>query len=150
MAQIFKSRPWTRNSLGMRHILAASCLAMAASALPAVAQEGDGGHYFGANTGASGCPSLTWSVKRVGPAASGALAGVAWYEDMSGISVGRGNITQDGKFTFTLTSVQGNGPTGTASGVSVGGNLQADLDGPGCSKLQVRMRPMSRTPPGSG
>ena len=147
MAQTMKTRPW------MRHILAAGCLAMAATALPAVAQEGEGDsgqHFVGSNTGNPGCPSLTWSVKRVGPASSGALAGVAWYDDMSGISVGRGGITPDGKFNFTLTSVQGNGPTGTASGVSLGGNLQADLDGPGCSKLQVRMRPMTRTPPGSG
>lgn len=145
MAKEYGSRRWVRNAL------AVGCLSIAAIAVPGVAQEGDSGqHFVGSNTGTPGCPSLTWSVKRVGPATSGALAGVAWYEDMSGISVGRGTIAQDGKFNFTLTSVQGNGPTGTATGVSVGGNLQADLDGPGCSKLQVRMRPMTRTPPGSG
>lgn len=145
MTRQSKFGPW------VRQILAAGCLIVGGIAAPAMAQEGDGGNmYHGENAGIAGCPTMVWSVKRVGNPAAGALAGVAWYQDMSGISVGRGQIAADGKFSFTLTSVQGNGPTGTAMGTSVGSELNADLDGPGCAKTHVRARVMTRTPPGSG
>jgi len=62
---------------------------------------------------------------------------------MSGISVAKGTLDRDGKFTLVLTSVSGAGPTGTVNGTrsADGKSLTASLDGPGCSKLRLLRLP---------
>jgi len=89
------------------------------------------------------CPSMTWHIQPFGAPGAGEWAGVVWFSDMSGISVARGNIGQDGKFTLVLTSVSGSGPTGTVTGArsADGKTLTANLDGPGCSKLRLLRLP---------
>ena len=142
----------SRSRLSLRLLAAAGGLSAAMAMAPAMAQEGNQTQdmYVGVNPGSPGCPHIVWSVKRVGNPTAGALAGVVWYEDMSGVSVGRGQIAQDGMFTFTLASVQGAGPVGTVTGTSAAGNLDANLSGTGCSQMRVRMRAMSSVTPGSG
>ncbi len=98
------------------------------------------------------CPMVTWVIHPVGNPASGGLSGVVWYTDMSGISLARGMMDKSGKFSLALSAVSGSGPTGTVTGTRASsGALTADLDGPGCSKLHVRMMPTSHeVPQGSG
>jgi hypothetical protein len=46
---------------------------------------------------------------------------------------------QSGRFHLTLTSLDGNGPTGEETGTKDPntGVVTAELDGPGCSKLKL-------------
>lgn len=77
------------------------------------------------------CPNIAW---RIGGDPSGALHGIMWYADMSGVSQVDGTMT--GKsIKFTLKSVMGNGPVGTVTGVEQQG---ATLVGEGCANASFK------------
>ena len=120
------------------------------------AQAGDGPlpayMYEGMARANANCPMVTWVIHPVGNPESGGLSGVVWYTDMSGVSLARGMMDKTGKFNLALSAVSGSGPTGTVTGIRAqNGALTADLDGPGCSKLHVRMTRMAlEAPQGSG
>lgn len=141
----------------MRKIGVAGIAAMALGsmfAVPPNARAAEGGHmamYEGIGRSSSSCPAISWVIHPVGAAENGGLSGVLWYLDMSGVSLARGTMQKDGKFTLSLTPVSGSGPTGTVVGTRApGGALMADLNGPGCSMLHVRMQQMDMPLPGSG
>lgn len=93
----------------------------------ASAQRGYAPHFAGM-TGSSvaNCPNIAW---RIGGDSAGALHGIMWYSDMSGLSEATGSI--NGKnVRLTLKSVMGNGPVGTVTGVVGQG---ATLTGTGCA-----------------
>ncbi len=103
--------------------------------------------WVGVGVATPSCPQLTWQVRRTGPT----IVGMMWYTDLSGASSMRGTMAQDGKFSVTLASVMGAGPTGNITGTrSADGALVADLDGPGCAKLHIRSVPAPITPDGGG
>lgn len=109
--------------------------------------------YLAIGPSAPQCPSMTWHLQPFGEPGAGEWAGVVWFSDMSGISVAKGKMSQDGKFTLVLTSVSGSGPTGTVNGTrsADGRNLTASLDGPGCSKLRLlRLSAVDLTQSGMG
>ncbi len=117
-------------------------------ATPPAAQAGESnGTYYEAVGRAAMpgmvCPPLTWAIHPVGAPENGGLSGVLWYADMSGVSLARGMMTKDGRITLDVTSVSGAGPTGTVTGTRrADGTLMADLNGPGCAKLHIAMKPM--------
>lgn len=146
----------------MRIIGAAGVAAMVLGSMLTVlpnarAAEGNGVIYEAmgrAHSTGPACPAITWAIHPVGTAGNGGLSGVLWYLDMSGVSLARGAIGPDGKFALTLTSVSGSGPTGNITGArGADGALMADLNGPGCSKLHISLKPMEMpmySMPGSG
>ena len=149
-----------RSSIYRGIMLLATTLVSAAVAVPAFAQEGDGGRgglegYAAvgrapAPAGGPQCPQIAWHIIRLGGPSSGNLAGVVMFNDLSGVSTARGTISPEGQFSMVLTSVQGVGPTGAATGTrGTDGSIMGDLNGPGCSKLKLRIRPMFY-PAGSG
>jgi hypothetical protein len=83
---------------------------------------------FSGMTGSSvaNCPNIAW---RIGGDPSGALHGIMWYADMSGMSEVNG-IMNGKNLRFTLKSVMGNGPVGTVTG-AVGQGVT--LTGEGCA-----------------
>lgn len=65
-----------------------------------------------------------------------------WYDDMSGLSKATGTA-EDGKFHLTMTSIEGQGPTGTADGErSSNGSGEARMVGAGCANMTVKMQPI--------
>lgn len=106
------------------------------SAAPAPA--GFSGH---AESSVPGCPYLAWRLAR---AADGDITGIAYYSDLSGVSMVKGMAQPNGQFTMTLTSSMGNGPTGTVNGRrSANGTVSADLKGQGCANMHLTMRPLT-------
>jgi len=89
------------------------------------------------------CPGMVWHIQRA-PGTPNGLAGVVWFDDMSGISTAKGALGADGKLALTLTSVSGAGPVGNVTGTRSpdGAALHASLDGPGCSKLNLLRMPV--------
>lgn len=66
--------------------------------------------------------------------------GYVWFEDASGMSKATGTMDlASGQFHLTLTSLDGNGPTGEVTGRKdpATGTVTAELDGPACSKLKL-------------
>jgi hypothetical protein len=109
-------------------LIAAGVLASAASYTTATAQKMAYTPRYAGTTGSSvaGCPNIAW---RIGQSPSGALHGMVWYTDMSGMSQADGSMV--GKnFNMTLRSVMGNGPVGTVTGAQGQG---ARLTGTGCA-----------------
>ena len=136
----------------LKFMKAAKVVSILLLPLPAMAADaGTDSGYHGVGRSGPECPVISWTVARVGNPQAGAVAGVAWFIDMSGVSTVRGTIGADGVFRLSLTAVQGTGPTGTVTGHrGDDGHLVATLDGPGCSKMRFRMPPTTMAPVGSG
>jgi hypothetical protein len=77
------------------------------------------------------CPAIAW---RIGQSPDGALHGMMWYYDMSGMSAVSGK-ENGGHFHLTLKSVMGNGPVGTVEGQIGKG---ATLTGDGCANATFK------------
>ena len=61
---------------------------------------------------------------------NGSVTGIAYYNDLSGISMITGTIDQNGNFHLKLTAQVGDGPTGDVVGQKrTGGVHPSDLDG---------------------
>lgn len=114
-------------------LIAAGIMATAVSYTTANAQMAYSPRYAGmVGSSVAGCPNIAW---RIGQSPStGALHGVLWYTDMSGMSQADG--TMNGKnFNLSLKSVMGNGPVGTVTGVAGQG---ATLTGSGCANAHFK------------
>jgi len=111
-------------------LIAAGVLATAACYTAATAQSNlTYTPRYAGMTGSSvaGCPNIAW---RIGQSPStGALHGMIWYTDMSGMSQVDGTMSGN-QFSATLRSVMGNGPVGTVTGVR---GQHARLVGTGCA-----------------
>jgi hypothetical protein len=59
---------------------------------------------------------------------------------MSGFSVIKGTVTADGTISATLTSLSGNGPTGTITGKRGKDTTDVALAGPGCANGRIHLR----------
>lgn len=79
----------------------------------------------------AGCPNIVW---RIGRGADGALNGIMWFDDMSGLSRATGSES-GGAFNLTLKSVMGSGPVGTVTGHAGKG---ATLTGQGCANATFK------------
>jgi hypothetical protein len=88
------------------------------------------------------CPGISYMFRGM----SATPVGYVWFNDASGMSKATGTRDmQTGAFHLTLTSIDGNGPTGEVSGIRdpKTNALTADLKGPGCSNLKlVPMKPI--------
>lgn len=89
----------------------------------------------------AGCPFIQWRLARH---PDGQVTGIAYYSDMSGVSMVTGTVTQAGQFNLTLTSAMGQGPTGTVSGTkSRNGALNATMTGEGCANMKLHISPVA-------
>jgi hypothetical protein len=113
-------------------LVAAGVMATAAGYTTATAQGTYTPRFSGmVQSSVAGCPAIAW---RIGQSPTGALHGVMWFNDMSGMSQVDGSA--NGKqFSLSLRSIMGNGPVGTVTGtVGVG----ARLTGTGCANATFR------------
>ena len=107
----------------------------------AYAQADSGYRNFAHSTsGGPKCPPIEWHVLPIIGSGAGVTNGVAYYSDMSGVSVIKGTLSADGTITGTVTSVYGNGPAGTISGKRDKTMTHVDFEGPGCSHLKFDLR----------
>jgi hypothetical protein len=110
-----------------------------------MAQEGPPGYMGGVSTGmTSGCPATEWHIKPVPPTGAVTVTGVAYFSDMSGISLIKGTRSAEGAISGTVTSVWGKGPSGKFSGQRTGNTVHVELKGPGCSAHVVDVHPISQ------
>jgi len=118
--------------------MAAGVLALGVGfAVPAVAAPPMPGYVGSAKSSVAGCPFIAWRLAR---GEGGAIHGISYYSDLSGLSQVSGHVDNNGHFTLTLKSVMGNGPTGTVTGSrSAKGQLEAELKGTGCANMHVEM-----------
>jgi hypothetical protein len=117
----------------------ASILIGLGAAPVAHAQEGDVGWGGGRSAPASPtCPWIEWHVQPVG-AAPATVNGVAFFSDMSGISMVKGAVAADGTITGTMTSVSGSGPAGTIAGKRTKQATHVELHGNGCSNVALNI-----------
>jgi hypothetical protein len=93
--------------------------------------------YQGIASNTPQCPAIRYLFRDV---STSKPVGYVWFSDASGISKATGTMDLDsGHFHLTLTSLDGNGPTGEVTGTKNPntGVVTAELDGPGCSKLKL-------------
>lgn len=120
--------------------IAAGILAIGMQGRPAAAAQPQGfsGH---AQSSVAGCPYLAW---RLALAANGDITGIAYYSDLSGVSMVKGKGDGHGHFDLTLTSSMGNGPVGTVTGTrSSRGGIVANMTGQGCANMHLTMAPVT-------
>jgi hypothetical protein len=104
----------------------------------AATPQGFTGH---AQSSVAGCPYLAW---RLALASDGNITGIAYYSDLSGVSMVKGKGDGAGHFNLVLTPSMGNGPTGTVNGTrSADGTVVADLAGEGCANMHLAMQPLT-------
>lgn len=114
-------------------VIAAGLIATAVSYTTANAQMAYNPRYAGmVGSSVAGCPNIAWRIGQ--NPSTGALHGVLWYTDMSGMSQADGSMS--GKnFNLSLKSIMGNGPVGTVTGVAGQG---ATLTGAGCANAHFK------------
>jgi hypothetical protein len=88
------------------------------------------------------CPGISYHFRGM----SATPTGYVWFNDGSGMSKATGTADlKTGAFHLTVTSIDGNGPTGEVNGIKdpKTGAVTAELKGPGCSNLKlVPMKPI--------
>lgn len=100
----------------------------------------DAAYWFGRSKASlATCPQLEWNVIPVPRGKPGEIKGVAFYHDMSGISVIKGTMSADGKVTATLTSVAGTGPSGTVTGDRGPDITHIEVHGTGCANMAFNL-----------
>lgn len=122
-------------------LAAASLLGAGLIAAPAGAQPAPQGFTGEAASSVAGCPYIVWRLARD---AGGAIHGIAYYSDLSGLSEVSGSVNTAGQFHLVLTKTStGNGPVGTVDGTKgANGALQAKMTGEGCANMTLRIRPV--------
>lgn len=98
----------------------------------------------------AGCPYIEWRIARH---QDGAVTGIFYYSDMTGISSVTGTMDDAGHFQLTLKSRTGEGPVATVLGTrSANGDVDAKMVGDGCANAQLLFQPMANwrlyNPPG--
>jgi hypothetical protein len=94
-------------------------------------------YYQGIASNTPQCPAIRYLIRNP---SSAEPVGYVWFADASGMSKATGTMDlQSGQFHLSLTSLDGNGPTGEVTGMKDlnTGVVTAELDGPGCSKLRL-------------
>jgi hypothetical protein len=92
--------------------------------------------YEGSSTNSPQCPAIRYLFRGI---AENPI-GYVWFSDASGMSKATGTMDlASGVFHLTLTSLDGQGPLGEATGRKdpATGVVTAELNGPGCSKLKL-------------
>ena len=120
--------------------LAGGLLAIVLQGPPAIAAMPAGftGH---AESSVPGCPYLAWRLVR---ANNGNVTGIAYYSDLSGVSMVKGTMSDAGQFHLVLTPSMGNGPSGTIEGTrKSNGAVEANLSGQGCANMHLVMQPLT-------
>ena len=80
------------------------------------------------------CPAVQWHIQPV-KTLPGSVNGVAFFSDMSGISIVTGTILADGTISSVATSVNGKGPAGTITGKRSPNVTHFEMHGEGCSNV---------------
>ena len=133
--------------LALRAAFLGTALLATAGLVAASAQEQDFGRHgrvgrtataVKTHAGAA-CPTIEWHLAPTKSGGVVSLNGVAFYSDMSGISVINGSIGADGKIAAVLTSVNGNGPVGTVAGLRTSKEAKGELTGTGCANAKFDM-----------
>lgn len=112
---------------------------VAASAVGGIAFGQVGGsseEYYKGTASGPGCPTIGYVFRGL----SAKPYGYVWFQNASGVSKATGTMDMaTGKFQLTLTSLDGNGPTGTVTGTKNlnTGQVTAVLNGPGCSNVKI-------------
>ena len=127
-----------RKSTILCSVLALTATGLAAAPI-ALAQDA-GNTFMGARSSVGGCPAVEWHI--LPPAEKGAAVvnGVAYYVDMSGVSIIKANIAADGSLAGALISVSGKGPAGTISGKRDGKLAHIEVAGDTCSTVKLNMQ----------
>ena len=104
----------------------------------AYGQSAGGGsaEYYKGLASGPGCPTIGYVFRGL----SATPYGYVWFQNASGVSKATGTMDlKTGKFQLTLTSLDGDGPTGTVTGTKnlKTGQVNAVLNGPGCSNLKI-------------
>lgn len=95
------------------------------------------GYTGNAPSSVAGCPYIAWRLVRH---PDGAVTGIAYYGDLSGVSEVTGNVDQSGHFQLQTKSSMGNGPVGTVTGMrEKNGAIEATMTGQGCANMHLRM-----------
>jgi hypothetical protein len=107
---------------------------------PALAQGKVAGFAGEAASSVPGRPFIVW---RLAKTATGEVHGIAYYSDLSGLSLVSGKVEPNGKFELTLTKTDmGIGPVGTVTGSRApNGSLEAVMTGEGCANMTLKMAP---------
>jgi hypothetical protein len=121
-------------------LIAVGALSLAAAVAGPAGAQGAVVKYAGqAKSSVAGCPNIIW---RLAQDPNGAVHGMVWYSDLSGMSQATGTA-QGGVVRITLKSAMGNGPVGTAEGKkSTTGTSYATLTGEGCANMHMVMKPI--------
>lgn len=98
----------------------------------------------------AGCPTIEWHILPIPEGVTSNINGVAFYTDMSGVSSIRGTKGADGKIVATLSSVSGNGPSGTVSGSRDNNVSHIVLTGAGCANTSFDLQRFAPAPSGGG
>ena len=98
--------------------------------------------YYGGRSVASQptCPTIEWHILPMPFGVATNINGIAYYSDMSGISVVRGTAAADGTIAATVASVSGAGPAGAITGMRTRGETKVSLSGPGCANVTIDLR----------
>lgn len=107
----------------------------------AYAQDSASNDYYAGRSVASqpACPTVEWHLLPMPVGVATNIKGVAYYSDMSGISIVRGTVAASGMVGATLVSVSGNGPAGTVTGSHTAGATNVVLTGTGCAHATLKL-----------
>ena len=143
--------------MSTRLVAAAGIAALSLAAVSSVYAQtdatsaADAAYWFGRSKASLvTCPQLEWNVIPVPRGEAGEIKGVAFYHDMSGISVIKGTMSSDGKVTATLTSVAGTGPAGTVTGNRGPDITRIEVHGTGCANVAFNLPRWGRSGGGGG
>lgn len=111
-------------------------------AQPTYAQDLPNNDYYGGRAVASQptCPTVEWHLLPMPVGVAANVNGIAYYSDMSGISIIRGTIAANGVVGATLVSVSGNGPAGAVTGTHTAGATKVVLTGNGCANASLNLQ----------
>lgn len=129
-----------RNTISSMTIAALAATSLGLATAPKVFAQADSGSgaMMGHSTAmTASCPSIEWHIARLPPAGATPINGVAYFSDMSGVSIIKGMRAADGAITGTVTSVSGNGPAGVISGRHEKDRTDVALKGAGCSMTRM-------------
>lgn len=115
--------------------LALSAFAVAALGIsPGSAQTSVPGFTASTPSSVAGCPYIIWRLARN---QDGAIHGMAYYSDLSGMSSVTGQRSPSGDFTLDVTATSmGAGPVGRVTGhINSNGSIQARMVGQGCANM---------------
>ncbi len=106
------------------------------------AQDVPTNDYYGGRSVASQptCPTVEWHLLPMPVGVATNVNGIAYYSDMSGISIIRGTVAPSGMVGATLVSVSGNGPAGAVTGTHTAGATKVVLTGNGCANATLDLQ----------